>query len=706
MEVPIRILYIDDSAHDRALVRDALEHEHGGFQVTEANSRAEFEAHLANGEFDLVLSDFNILGFNGLQVIDTVAARQPKLPVVIVTGTGSEEIGVEAMKRGAADYVIKTLRHIRRLPQSILMVLERKRLREEKERADSQLKESEGLFHTLAKVAPVGIFRTDAYGGHVYCNQRWAEIAGISPLAATGRGWTEALHRDDRERVTESWYRCVASGQPFQSEYRFQRPDGMITWVLDQAVPDIDDAGEIRGYVGTVTDITERVERQNELIHRANHDELTGLSNRHAVREVLDSILRNKAAREIRLGVIALNVDRVHQINDALGYAIGDAVLIQVAQRLRQLAAEIGGTVGRIGGDEFVLITGVDSVHQAFDAVAQQCMQVLAQAYAVDGQMLYLTCCAGVSWYPESGEDASRLLSEADLALNLAKRRGRGQMAVFSPNRSAELAERITIGSEMRGALPRQELQLHYQPLIDAADGNIGGAEALMRWNSAKLGAVGPSQFIPIAEDTGFIVQLGDWALRTAIAQIGAWRAAGRRSVPISVNVSAGQFHRAEFIEEMEHALRQAQIAPQLLQIEITESMLMGNEETTINMLHRLKHLGVRISLDDFGTGYSSLGYLRHLPIDEIKIDRSFVRDIIDDSYAATLCRAIIAMSQQLRLTVIAEGVETEAQANFLKKAGCHVLQGYLFSGPVAASMMGELLMADATWSLDGRRTH
>jgi diguanylate cyclase (GGDEF)-like protein/PAS domain S-box-containing protein len=703
MEAPIRILYVDDSAHDRALVRDALEREHGGFQVTEANSRAEFEAQLRSGDYDLVLSDFNILGFDGLQVIDIVAARRPDLPVVIVTGTGSEEIGVEAMKRGAADYVIKTLRHIRRLPQSILMVLERKRLKQEKGIADAQLKESEALFHTLAKVAPVGIFRTNAAGGHVYSNQRWSEIAGISQQAATGRGWTEALHPDDRRRVAEAWYRSVASGLSFQSEYRFQRPDGSVAWVLEQAAPDLGDAGEVRGYVGTIIDITERVERQNELTYRANHDELTGIANRAAIREALEERLREVGARG-RVGVIALNVDRVHQINDTLGYAIGDAVLIEVAQRLCRLAAELGCNIGRIGGDEFVLITAAVSAHGSFEAVAQQCMHALAQPYGVDGQMLYLTCCAGVSWFPESGEDAAKLLSEADLALNLAKRRGRGQIAVFSPNRSAELAERIVIGSDMRGALSRHEMQLHYQPLIDAARGCIAGVEALMRWNSAKLGSVAPSQFVPIAEDTGFIVQLGDWALREAITQIGAWSGNGR-AVPISVNVSAGQFHRAEFIEELEHDLHESSIAPRLLKIEITESMLMGNEEATIDMLHRLKRLGVRISLDDFGTGYSSLSYLRKLPIDEIKIDRSFVSDITHDSYAATLCRAIIAMSQQLTLTVIAEGVETQAQAAFLRDAGCQLMQGFLFSGPVAADAMGKLLAEDAAWTLGGKRT-
>jgi diguanylate cyclase (GGDEF)-like protein/PAS domain S-box-containing protein len=951
MTAAIRILYIDDNAHDRELVRDALEREHDRFQVTAVRSRAEFEAQLAAGDFDLVLSDFNILGFTGLQVLDAVRAKHARLPVVIVTGTGSEEIGVEAMKRGAADYVIKTPRHIQRLPQSILTVLEKLQLQEEREIIDAQLRESEALFHTLARGSPVGIFRTDATGEYTYVNERWCAIAGLDAPAAVGRGWARAVHSVERENITGQWFQSVAAGGAFQAEFRFLRSDGEITWVLGQGLPELNDRGELRGYVGTITDITERnrdrqalelqariidqihdavaevdmegivrrwnkgserllgytaeemigrsieriypakarqsrkaeliepvlrkgqhevdvehvckdgrhiwvhlslsllrdtagtpigtlgysieiterlrteedlrlrkraldasangvvichaglpglpiiyvnpafetitgyaaaealdrscaflhagdreqpglqtiraalkaqvdcsellrnyrkdgqlfwnelhiapvrdvdgkvthfvgiqndvterIEQQNDLVHRANHDELTGLANRHAMRESLDRILADERAPVRHIGVIVLNLDRLHHVNDTLGYNAGDLVLREAARRLQGLAAAFSCTAGRIGGDEFALVTGMSDSIASFESIAREATLALAQPYMVEGQSVYLTCCAGVSWSPDAGGDAAQLLGQADLALNLAKQHGRNQLVLYSAERSADMADRIEVGTQMRAALQREEIVLHYQPLIEARHGTIAGAEALMRWYSSNRGAISPGRFIPIAEDTGMIVPLGDWALRSAVDRIAAWHAAGRRAVAVSVNVSAVQFQRPEFFAEIEDVLRGGGVAPGLLKIEITESVVMQDAQTAVMLLNRLRQLGVRISLDDFGTGYSSLGYLRQLPIDEIKIDQSFVSDIIDDSYAATLCRAIIAMSQQLHLTVVAEGIETAAQAHFLRNAGCQLLQGFLFSKAVTAAQFDDLLVDNACWTLDGRR--
>jgi diguanylate cyclase (GGDEF)-like protein/PAS domain S-box-containing protein len=949
MNDPVRVLYVDDNEFDRQLVRDALEREHGGFALTEACSREAFELQLEVPRFDLVLSDFNILGFTGLQVIDAVRARWPQVPVVIVTGTGSEEIGVEAMKRGAADYVIKTPRHIQRLPQTIAVVLEKLRLQLERERIDAKLRESELLFHTLANASPAGIFRTDPAGAIVYTNRRWSEISGIAAGQAAARGWIDAVYPADRQRVARLWSDCIASGLPFQSEYRFQQADGRVTWVLGQCLPEVAVDGTITGFVGTLTDTTERnrdrqalelqsriidqihdavaevdmdgivrlwnkgserllgysaqemigqpiariypadtlatrmarvvepvlskgqheidvehvckdgrriwvhlslsllrdgdgnptgtlgyslditerlrteedlrlrkraldasangviicsatapnlpiiyvnpafeaitgyssaevidrscaflhghdteqaglqeirrtlaaqsdcrvllrnyrkdgtlfwnelhiapvrdgdgkvshfvgiqndvtaqVRQQDDLVHRANHDELTGLANRRAMREALDALLADGAGPQV--GVIVLNIDRLHHVNDTLGYGAGDQVLIEVAERLRRLALARGCSVGRIGGDDFLLVTAPEQTTTSFETIAREANQALAQPYTVAGQSVYLTCSAGVGWSPDAGTDAAQLLGEADLALNLAKQRGRNQLVLYSAERSEELASRIGVGAEMREALQRQEMQLHYQPVVHAADGSIAGAEALMRWTSAKSGAISPARFIPIAEDTGMIIPLGDWALASALAHAGAWQRPGRRPVPVSVNVSAVQFQRPEFVDEIVELLRQSTVAPGLLKIEITESVVMEDARTAVEMLKRLKRLGVRVSLDDFGTGYSSLGYLRQLPIDEIKIDQSFVRDVIADSYAATLCRAIIAMSQQLHFTVVAEGVETEAQAHFLRDAGCHLLQGFLFSPAVAAPHFADLLVQEAGWSLDGKR--
>ncbi len=704
MNKPIRVLYVDDSSHDRALVRDALEYANDDFKVVEAATRQEFETQLESGSFDVILSDFNILGYTGLQVLDLVADRHAELPVVIVTGTGSEEIGVEAMRRGAADYVIKTPRHIRRLPQSIHRVLETRQLRIEKKRASAALQASEALFRSLASVAPVGIFRIDSLGECNYCNMRWSEIAGTTPTAPIGMGWIESIHPDDRDVAVAELTRKIATGAHYHGEFRILRPDGQIVWVLAQAVHDGGSMeGEI-GYIGTITDISESVERQIELMHLTYHDDLTRLLNRRAILEKLDSIFAGRGERAIEIGIVALNVDRLHQINDTLGYEVGNRALQHVAAQLLQLAQEFKCTVGRVGGDEFVMISTGGCSNQTLDDLAKHCMRVLSEPFEVDGQLLYLTCCTGISRYHGDDKTASRLLSEADLALNAAKRRGRAQTEIFQEGRSFDVAERIILGSELRRAHDRNELQLHYQPLIDATTGLVSGAESLMRWNNSRLGAVGPAQFIPAAEDSGFIVQLGEWALKTAIDQLIAWRSVNRRIVPISVNVSARQFHQVHFIDELEELFRETGVPTKLLKFEITESILMSDEQATIDMLHRLRGIGVRISLDDFGTGYSSLGYLRSLPIHEIKIDRSFVQGVVEDKYAAALCKAIVTMSRELNLIVIAEGVETEAQARFLKAAGCHQLQGFLFSHAVPSCEMGKLLEDDASWALDGHR--
>jgi diguanylate cyclase (GGDEF)-like protein/PAS domain S-box-containing protein len=820
----VRVLYVDDNPLDRALVRDALEQEHNGFQLSEASSRAEFEAAMLRGDFDLVLSDFNILGFTGLQVIEAVRASDPRLPVVIVTGTGSEETGVEAMKLGSADYVIKSPRHIQRLPQTILTVLEKRRLQEEHEKVDAQLKESEALFHTLAKASPVGIFRADAAGDLTYMNQRCAEIAGYPAIKGLGRGWLKALHPEDRERVAAQWFATVAAGGEFQAEFRYQHPDGQVRHVLGQALPDIGERSEVRGFVGTITDltdrerdrrdlerqsriidqihdavaevdmdgivrswnkgsermlgftkeemigrpidaiyppgmlqwrrehviepvlrkgqhevevehlckdgssvwvhlslsllrdeignptgtlgysidITERLRQQQELTYRAYHDELTGLENRRAMRDALEVALMAARERGLRIGLVVLNLDRLHHVNDTLGYAVGDQVLVEASRRLRALATAEACGVGRIAGDEFLLLTQPSTDPAAFERIAAQAAHVLAQPYPVGAQMVYLTCSAGVSWSPDAGNDAAQLLGQADLALNQAKQQGRNRVVLYSAERSADLADRIVVGAEMREALQRNEIQMHYQPLVDAANGGIAGAEALMRWTNAKLGTVGPTRFIPVAEDTGMIIRLGDHALRSAIAQVRNWSADGRTPVPVSVNVSAWQFQRPEFVAEVEDALREAGVAPGLLKLELTESTVMEDARAAVEKMQRLKQLGVRLSLDDFGTGYSSLGYLRKLPIDEVKIDQSFVRDIVSDSYAATLCRAIIAMSQQLHFSVVAEGVETPAQAALLREAGCQLLQGFLYSKAVPAPEIDAMLARGARWAPDG----
>ena len=529
---------------------------------------------------------------------------------------------------------------------------------------------------------------------YTYVNSKAAQIFGRTPEELIGKHiWSEFPEGRDLP-FARSYERAMTEQTPLLLEEYYAPYD---RWFETRLYPSPD------GLTIYFHDITERMHQQQALERRTSTDELTGLRNRRAVREALDVQLSSNGGDKVpRIGVIVLNMDRLHHVNDTLGYAAGDQVLVEAARRLQAFAESNQCRVGRIGGDEFALATAKALPIATIQTLAHEAAHALAQPYAIDGESVYLTCSAGVAWSPEAGTDSAQLLGQADLALNTAKQRGRNQFAVFSGERAADLAERIAVTTEMREALQREEFVLHYQPVVDAGDGGIVGAEALMRWNNPKLGMVDPSRFIPIAEDTGMIVRLGDWALRTALAELGAWQATGQRTVPLSVNVSAVQFQRTEFVDEIEDALRHAGVAPGLLKLEITESVVLDDTMTAVMMLDRLKRLGVGIALDDFGTGYSSLGQLRRLPIDEVKIDQGFVRDINHDKYAATLCRAIIAMSQQLHFKVVAEGVETPAQAQLLSEAGCQLLQGFLFSRPVPAPELGKMVAANTRWRLDG----
>src|SRR5690606_6029496 len=317
----------------------------------------------------------------------------------------------------------------------------------------------------------------------------------------------------------------------------------------------------------------------------------------------------------------------------------------------------------RIGGDEFLLAAGPSPSPDGFERLARSAAMELGQRYLLDGKTVYLTCSAGLAWSPQAGEDAAQLLGQADLALNLAKERGRSQLVTHSAERAAEVAERVALIAAMREGLKRDAFALHYQPLV-SAEGGFRGVEALLRWNDPQRGAVSPARFIPVAEDAGMIVELGHWALRTALAEVRRLRHDGA-PVPVSVNVSVVQFQRPEFCTEVEQALRDSGLPPGLLTLEITESVFMDDARATTEVLQRLRRMGVRISLDDFGTGWSSLAHLRTLPLDAIKIDRSFVNDVPGDGFSATLCRAVVAVARPLRFEVVAEGVETEAQARF-----------------------------------------
>jgi len=405
----------------------------------------------------------------------------------------------------------------------------------------------------------------------------------------------------------------------------------------------------------------------------------------------LQQALAQAARQNLKPSVMVLDLDRFKTINDTLGRAVGDQVLRGVAERLTScLRAE--DTVGRMGGDEFLLLLPSHTEAKDSVRVAEKLLQALKPPFDLGGHELYVDASIGISTYPADGTTSEALIKNADVALHRAKEQGRSAYQLYAPEMNAVAMEQLTLGNQLRRGLQNEEFLLHYQPVVQSSDGEIFGVEALVRWLHPEQGLLAPGRFIKIAEETGLIVPLGEWVLRTACRECRSWQRPGAAPVHVAVNVSARQFRQSGFVELVGKACEEAELDPRLLTLEVTESLIMDRTETAVGMLGDLKRLGVSLSIDDFGTGYSSLSYLKRLPIDTLKIDQSFVRDIPGDPDDAAIAKLIISMAHGLKLKVVAEGVETEAQLAFLLPQYCAAMQGYLFSRPVAAEAVRSLL--------------
>jgi diguanylate cyclase (GGDEF)-like protein len=436
--------------------------------------------------------------------------------------------------------------------------------------------------------------------------------------------------------------------------------------------------------LGAMVDITERKRNEEKLTQLAQYDVLTGLPNRMLFRDRLEQAVARARRERWRSALAFVDLDRFKEINDTLGHAAGDAMLRAVAQRLRACLRE-GDTVARLGGDEFTAILEDLQSSEDLPLLAQKMMAALEQPVAHDGQEFFATASIGFALYPDDGEDADALLAHADTAMYQAKGEGGNAFQHFVPDMAEAARGRVTLESGLRRALERGELELHYQPIFHLGEQRLSGAEALLRWRHPERGLVPPGEFIGVAEMTGLIVPIGAWVLREACGQAARWRLA-RPDLRVGVNCSARQFRRAGLVETVRAALAESRLDASGLVLEITESLLMENPEGNRKVLDEIKALGVRVALDDFGTGYSSLAYLRRFPIDTLKIDRSFIRDLSTDPEDAKIVRAVIHLARDLRLAVTAEGIETPAQLDFVLAHGCEFGQGYLFGRPVPAA--------------------
>jgi diguanylate cyclase (GGDEF)-like protein/PAS domain S-box-containing protein len=561
----------------------------------------------------------------------------------------------------------------------------------ERRRAEEALRESEQRFRQLAENIDAVFWMLEADSGSlIYVSPAYERVWGRSlrSLHEQPMRFFETLHREDQGRVTEAAER-LAEGV-FDEEYRILRPDGSQRWVRTRAFPVRRIDGSVYRIAGITQDVTDRKKAEETIRHRAYHDELTGLPNRLLFAERFAQIVEHLRRSDETIALLFLDLDRFKTINDTLGHALGDRLLKAVAERLR-LSLRGGDTVARFGGDEFiVLATGIEGGHDAAH-LSEKILQLMRPPYRLGVHELRITTSVGIAVYPDDGTEIETLIKNADTALYRAKERGRNCFQLYSPAMNARALEQLALENDLRRALEQMEFTLHYQPEVDLRSGRIVGAEALVRWQRPGREPLLPQQFIPLAEDVGLIGALGEWVLRTACDQSRQWNAAGL-PLRVAVNLSPREFEHKDVTRGIARALAQAGLDPAGLELELTESTVMRDAESAVRTLRDLKAMGVQIAIDDFGTGHSSLSYLKRFPVDALKIDQAFVRDLATDPEDAAIVKAVISLAHSLEIQVIAEGVETEQQLEFLRAAGCDVVQGFLLGPPAPPEAIADLV--------------
>lgn len=526
-------------------------------------------------------------------------------------------------------------------------------------------------------------------GGHLieYANPAFKRITGYEPAEVIGRD-CRFLQRDDRDQEGLAAIReSLAANREVSAVLRNYRKDGALFWnqLFIAPVPDPD--GRTTHHIGVINDVTELIRYQEQLEYQANYDSLTRLPNRNMLRERMEHAI----ARGVELAVVFVDLDGFKNVNDSLGHSVGDRLLAVLAERLTRCARP-SDTIARHGGDEFVIVLGGLVDKEALIAWMERVRAAISEPVMLDGTELYVGCSMGASLYPQDGEDVETLMKKADLAMYRAKDMGRNTYQFYQPEMNTSVGTRLNLERRLRRALRDGEFLLHYQPQVDICTGRIVGMEALVRWDDPEVGLVPPAAFIPVAEESGLIGPLSEWVLREACRQNKAWQDEGLPPARMSVNLSARQFQQRDIAKLVMSILEETGLEPQYLELELTESTIMRNAEEAVLMLNELHALGIGLAIDDFGTGYSSLSYLKRFPVDRLKIDRSFVSDIGASNDDETITSAIIALAHSLQLQVIAEGVETAAQLDFLKERACHEMQGNFFAQPMPHDGIADLL--------------
>jgi diguanylate cyclase (GGDEF)-like protein/PAS domain S-box-containing protein len=694
--MPQTVLLIHDDCAKAKMVQDALLASLDGFFIVEWVERCADGLHLlrkkSRERIAAVLVSLFLPDSEGMETFDRIFKTSPNIPILVLSSREHENTAKLAVQLGAQDYLLDADLDGYLLPKALRNMLERA------SNAEALFSEKERAQVTLNSIGDA-VVCTDASGTVTFLNPVAEAMTGWPADEAAGRPFAQIfriINVSDHHRAVDPMALVIENDQTLHLAEGcvLIRRDGIEAAIEDSTAPIHDREGRVTGAVMVFHDVTQARAMTQKITHLAQFDFLTDLPNRLLLNDRLTQAISAAHRQQHSLAVLFVDVDRFKHVNDSLGHLIGDKLLRSIAQRL---VAGVRGsdTISRQGGDEFVIL--LSSVAHAADAAlsAQKILSVAQMPYRVDEHDLQITLSVGISIYPDDGADAETLVKNADIAMLSAKDNGRNNYQFFRPAMNERALERQSIEGSLRHALERSEFVLHYQPKLDLVTETLSGAEALIRWNQPQSGYLLPKDFIPIAEQCGYIVPIGRWVLREACRQRRIWNENNLTPVPVAVNISAVELRSTNFVDHVRAILEETGLEPRYLEFELTETAFMQDPQSTIAVLRALKDIGIRLTLDDFGTGYSSLSYLKRFPIDALKIDKSFVKGLCTDSDDSKLVSAVINLGRSFHLRVIAEGIETREQFLALQAQNCAEGQGYYFEKPIPADEFAKLLSTD-----------
>ena len=681
------LLTIDDEESVRSSV--AAFFEDCGFIVIQACDGRDGIEKITSLRPDVVITDLRMPNVDGMAVVDAVKKLDDTLPIIVLSGTGGLSDAIEALRRGAWDYLAKPVADMVELELIVARCVERAHLVRENrnyhEDLESLVRERTSELRKLSTAVEQSansVVITDVNGIIEYVNPKFCAVSGYSRDETIGQNPRILKSGKHLDSFYAELWQTISSGKEWQGELCNKDRDGRLFWELSSIAPIKDEHGTITNYVAIKEDITGRKQYEEQLYYQANFDALTGLPNRHYFQKYLELQLELVDREHQYLTLMVLDIDNLKYVNDTFGHDFGDALIIEIARRL-EAACGHACVVSRFVGDEFTIVLPLSTDANDARARAEEIRNAMNTVFTVRDTEIITTASFGVVVFPVDGDGVEGLLKNGEAAMYQAKREGKNAICFYTRELNSQLEERFALEAKLHKALERNEFSLVYQPQIDHAQGAVVGVEALLRWNPAGGDPVTPARFIPILEESGMIVAVGEWVLLQACSQAVAWQKLGLPKLRMSVNISALQFMRSDLDVAVKRVLDASGLDPRNLCLELTESMIMVDSARTLEKMNALAAIGVILSLDDFGTGYSSLEYLGRLPINELKIDISFVRRMLTTRNDAAVVNTIIAMGQGLDMELVAEGVETEEQLRYLAERECGIIQGYYFSRPL-----------------------